>query len=195
MVFDADTYGVLLVSSSEKGIGFISGLLPHNRFHPVVTADSSGQARRQLDCCSFDIIIINTPLKDEFGTELADIAARDTGAAIMLLVGSAQYEHISYREEKSGIFTLSKPTNAQAVSQAIRLLCVARERMRSLEKKNIDLRKKMDEIRTVNRAKWVLIEYLKMSEEQAHRYIEKRAMDMRVSKREAAEAVIRTYGG
>ncbi len=194
MVFDSDTYGVLIVSSSEKSAAFIRGLLSPNRFYPVVTADSSGQARRYLASSGFDIIIVNTPLNDEVGIELADQAAQDTGAAIMLLVGSAQYEHVSCRAEKNGIFAVSKPTSAQTLNQAIRLLCVTRERMKALERKNIDLKKKMDEIRTVNHAKWVLIEYRNMTEEQAHRFIEKKAMDRRMSKREAAEEIIKTCG-
>ena len=66
--------------------------------------------------------------------------------------------------------------------------------MKALERKNIDLKKKMDEIRTVNHAKWVLIEYRNMTEEQAHRFIEKKAMDRRMSKREAAEEIIKTCG-
>ena len=51
----------------------------------------------------------------------------------------------------------------------------------------------MNEIRLVNRAKWLLISELKMTESDAHRYIEKQAMDLRISKREVAENVIRTY--
>ena len=52
---------------------------------------------------------------------------------------------------------------------------------------------KIKEIRLVNRAKWLLIECLSMTEPEAHRYIEKQAMDLRISKREAAENIIRTY--
>ncbi|MBR7082840.1 MAG: ANTAR domain-containing protein, partial [Clostridia bacterium] len=48
--------------------------------------------------------------------------------------------------------------------------------------------------RLVNRAKWLLINDLKMSEPDAHRYIEKRAMDLCVSKRQIAEEIIKTYG-
>ena len=51
----------------------------------------------------------------------------------------------------------------------------------------------MEEIRIVNKAKWALIENLKMSEEDAHRYIEKQAMDERTTKRIIAENIIRTY--
>ena len=52
---------------------------------------------------------------------------------------------------------------------------------------------KMQEIRIVNRAKWILITELKMTETDAHRYIEKQAMDRCVSKKEIAEEIIKTY--
>ncbi len=49
----------------------------------------------------------------------------------------------------------------------------------------------MAEIRLINRAKWVLIEKQGMSEQDAHRYIEKQAMDRCVSKRIIAEEILR----
>lgn len=51
----------------------------------------------------------------------------------------------------------------------------------------------MEEIRLVHRAKWLLINELKMEEPQAHRYIEKQAMDLCTSKRQVAEDIIRAY--
>ena len=51
----------------------------------------------------------------------------------------------------------------------------------------------MEEIRLVNRAKWLLIEELKMTEQEAHRYIEKQAMDRCVTKRVVAEQILSTY--
>ena len=51
----------------------------------------------------------------------------------------------------------------------------------------------MEEIRVVNRAKWILIHELKMEEPQAHRYIEKQAMDCCTSKRSVAEKIIKLY--
>lgn len=92
-----------------------------------------------------------------------------------------------------GVLTLSKPTNMQMVAQNLRILCATRERMRQMEAKQATVEEKIEEIRLVNRAKWLLIECLGMTEPEAHRYIEKQSMDQRISKREAAEAVIKTY--
>ena len=69
----------------------------------------------------------------------------------------------------------------------------ARERLRKSEKKALSIEEKMEEIRIVNRAKWILIRELKLDEPEAHRYIEKQAMDRCISKRIIAEEIIKTY--
>ena len=76
---------------------------------------------------------------------------------------------------------------------ALNWLSSARERLRKTRKNAFTLQEKMAEIRIVNRAKWLLIEELKMKEPEAHRYIEKLAMDRCVSKRVVAEEIIKTY--
>ena len=69
----------------------------------------------------------------------------------------------------------------------------SRERLRQLEKKSLSIEEKMAEIRLVNKAKWFLISELSMSEPEAHRYIEKQAMDRCITKRMIAEEIIKTY--
>ena len=69
----------------------------------------------------------------------------------------------------------------------------ARERLRKSEKITLSIEEKMEEIRIVNRAKWLLIRELKLEEPEAHRYIEKQAMDRCISKRIVAEEIIKTY--
>ena len=79
------------------------------------------------------------------------------------------------------------------VGWVIALLCGTRERLRRMEQKTASIEEKMDEIRLVNRAKWLLIEQLRMTESEAHRYIEKQAMDRCVTKRSIAENIISMY--
>ena len=68
------------------------------------------------------------------------------------------------------------------------------ERFRRMEKKAATLEEKMEEIRVINHAKWILIQHMKLTEDEAHKLIEKQAMDTRRTKREIAEGIIRTYG-
>lgn len=89
--------------------------------------------------------------------------------------------------------TLAKPASAQSVLQALQWMAAIRERLRRLEKKALSVEEKMEEIRIINRAKWILIENLNMTETDAHRYIEKQAMDRCVTRKAIAQGIINTY--
>ena len=62
-----------------------------------------------------------------------------------------------------------------------------------MEEKTVSVEEEMKEIRLVNRAKWLLIDQLKMTENEAHKFIEKQAMDRCVTKKKIAENIILTY--
>ena len=92
-----------------------------------------------------------------------------------------------------GVFVLPKPTSKPIIITALSWLSSPREKLRKTEKKTLSIEEKMEEIRIVNRAKWILIRELKLDEPEAHRYIEKQAMDRCISKRIVAEEIIKTY--
>ncbi len=193
MVFQERTYSVLIVTASDSFTNSVMPLLPVTDYWPVSTVRSVGEARRRLTDTEFDIVLINTPLPDDFGMGLAIDICSTSGAGVLLLVKSDQYNDVYAKVVSYGVITLSKPTNRQMVAQNLRILCATRERMRQMQAKQATVEEKIKEIRLVNRAKWLLIECLRMTEPEAHRYIEKQAMDLRISKREAAENIIRTY--
>ena len=193
MVFQEKTYSVLIVSASDSFINSVMPLLPMTDYWPVTTVRSVGEARRRLTDTEFDIVLINTPLPDDFGMRLAIDICGTSGAGVLLLVKGDQYNDVYAKVVGYGVITLSKPTNRQMVAQNLRILCATRERMRQMQARQATVEEKIKEIRLVNRAKWLLIECLSMTEPEAHRYIEKQAMDLRISKREAAENIIRTY--
>ena len=193
MVFQERTYSVLIVTASERFTDSIMPLLPMTDYWPVQTASSVAEARRWLADTEFDIVLINTPLPDDFGMHLAIDICTGSGAGVLLLVKNDHYNEIYSKVVRYGVITLPKPTNRQMVAQNLRILCATRERMRQMQARQATVEEKIKEIRLVNRAKWLLIECLSMTEPEAHRYIEKQAMDLRISKREAAENIIRTY--
>ena len=186
-------YSVLAVSSSQKFNESIRGLLPESRYFPVTVMRDAASARRELLEQSYDLVIINAPLTDEFGTRLALDVCNRSGAGVLLMVKAEHYPDIEAKVTPHGVLTLSKPTSSQLFAQSVRMLCITRERLRGMEKKTATIEEKMEEIRLVNRAKWLLIEELKMTEQEAHRYIEKQAMDRCVTKRVVAEQILSTY--
>ena len=193
MVFQERTYSVLIVTASDSFTNSVMPLLPVTDYWPVTTARSVGEARRRIAETDFDIVLINAPLPDDFGMRLAIDICTNSGAGVLMLVKNDLFNDIYAKVVGYGVITLSKPTNSQMVAQNLRILCATRERMRQMEAKQATVEEKIEEIRLVNRAKWLLIECLSMTEPEAHRYIEKQSMDERISKREVAENIIKTY--
>ena len=193
MVFRERTYSVLIVTSSDSFVSNVMPLLPVTDYWPVTTARSVGEARRRIAETAFDIVLINAPLPDDFGMRLAIDICTNSGAGVLLMVKNDLFNDIYAKVVNYGVITLSKPTNLQMVTQNLRILCATRERMRQMEAKQATVEEKIEEIRLVNHAKWLLIQCLSMTEPEAHRYIEKQSMDERISKREVAENIIKTY--
>ena len=185
------SYSVLSVAAAEKFHTSLRELLPSGRYDPVHSAFDAAEARRRILESRYDIIVISAPLRDEFGTHLAQHFAENSGAGILLLVKPEYFSDVSAQVAPLGVLTLEKPTSPQLMLQCMELLCGTRERLRRMEQKSASIEDKMAEIRLVNRAKWVLIEKQGMSEQDAHRYIEKKAMDRCVSKRVIAEEILR----
>ena len=186
-------YSVLVAAGSEAAGARLSAILPENRFRPVRRVGSGNEARRLLIDMPFDLVLLNAPLPDTFGPELAREIAADPRRGVLLLVPADAFDSACDAVEDAGVLTLAKPTAPQAVYQAMRLLVATRARLSAMEKKAETLSAKMEEIRVVNRAKWILIAQFQMDEAAAHRYIEKQAMDTHRTRREVAQGILMAY--
>ena len=189
------TYSVLIVSASKNFSDACRSILSLDRFDPVRFTANVNSARRELTERSYDLIIINSPLPDETGTRFAIDTGSEGACVVLLCIPSEIHDEIFEKAALSGVFTLPKPLSRNSLILALNWMISARERLRLTEKKTISIEEKMEEIRLVNRAKWLLISELKMDEPGAHRYIEKQAMDRCLSKSEIARGIIRTYSG
>lgn len=193
MVFSEQTYSVLVVSAAQKFNDALTPMLPCSDYYPVCFASNIAAARREMLARSYDFVIINAPLPDDCGTRFAIDASAGAGTVVLLLLRADSYEEVNAKVTPYGVFTLQKPIPTQTLRQGLAWLAAARERLRKLESKAATIEEKMEEIRLVNRAKWILIEQLKMSETDAHRHIEKQAMDRCTSRKEIALGIIKTY--
>ena len=192
MASGKNIYRVLIAGANDRTFDSLRELLPPDSYEAPLRAGSAGEAKRMLLETDVDLVILNAPLRDEFGTQLALNLAQDN-LCVLMLVPAESFDAVCYKVEDEGILTLSKPVSRNGLLGAIKLLTAMRGKLRKLDRQNQALQEKMQDIRTVNRAKWLLIEIKRMTENEAHYYIEKQAMDMRLSRREVAENIIRTY--
>ena len=192
MVFCEQTYSVLVVSSQAKFTAAITPMLPNSQYYPVCFVSNIAAARREMLARDYDFVIINAPVGDDFGVRFAIDTCGKTDCVVLLLLRES-YEEINAKVESHGVFTLQLPAPAQTLRQGLKWMAAARERLRRKEQKAMTMEEKMEEIRLMNRAKWILIEQLKMTEAEAHHYIEKQAMDRCTTKKEISLGIIKTY--
>ena len=184
---------VLIVSNTSATFEVLSLMLGSEKFSRISTMQSASQARQELISGEYDLIVIDAPLPDELGDDLALHAAELTSAGIILIVENEILSDVNANVEDMGIFVMPKPASPEFFYQAVKLLTAARNRISLLEDENKKLQEKISEIRLVDRAKLVLIQRLEMTERQAHRYIDKQSMDMRQSRAATAQNILKTY--
>ena len=183
---------VLIVSYSEKAKDTLCQLLKEYHNVQIITTSSASKARRYVTNNEVAVAIINTPLKEETGTQLSlDFARLNIGT--ILMVKSEIVEQISADVEFAGVFVLQKPIIKPMFYQAFKMQMALKNRLLNLKKENEKLRNKIEEIKIVDRAKLILMENENLNEEQAHKYIEKQAMNERVSRYLVAKYILIKY--
>ncbi len=184
----------LIVSGSSQGLDvLVKMVVSCSGINNVSTITSGAEARRLVSNTDYSLIVINTSLSDEFGHELSIYLTEHTSSGIILLCKSTIADEISDRVIDYGVCVVPKPVNRTIFYQAIKLVSSTRARLVGYQRENNKLQVKIDEIKLVNRAKCVLMQYLKLTEPQAHRYIEKQAMDTRQTKKEVAKSILLRY--
>ncbi len=183
----------LLALGGEKYRPQWERLLRENGFSQVEAASSGGEARRLLLAGDWDLLLIAAPLPDEFGHDLATDAA-EQGLPVLLSVKAELWEEASARVGPAGVVALGQPFSRAVFAQAVGMLRAAQAQVGKLREENKKLRQKLEELRAVSRAKCLLVEYLHLDEEGAHKYIERAAMEERKTRRAVAEEIIAEYG-
>ena len=187
---EAESHSVLLVSRDNKIISQISAFLVPPLFDLTTTSDFN-EARRLASERTFNIIIADSG--DGFDTDFA-INVADSYSTILLLVPNEHFDEISYRVEGYGILTITKPFEPFYFYNMVKIAIAVQYKVQVLSSQTTKLKVKMEEIKQVNRAKMLLMSNMNMSEQEAHRYIEKEAMDRGMKRIAISEEIIKTYG-
>ena len=187
-----DGYSTLIVSCIENFNSAMASMLPSSSFRPLVVVKSIAEAQRAVAERSYDFVIINAPLKDDLGVNFA-IDCSSKSSLVLVLIQNEYHADVYAKVGSFGVFTLPKPMSKQSMDTAIRWLLTAKKRLGRVEKNSAKMENKMEEIRLVNKAKWLLISNEGLLEPEAHHYLEKEAMNRCISKAEVAKEIIAKY--
>ncbi|MGN1295104.1 MAG: ANTAR domain-containing response regulator [Bacilli bacterium] len=189
-------YNILIVSSSDKFAQSISKFLTSYFHSSCDVAPSLNQANRLLLERNYHILIVSSPGGDQNIIDFALNANDSYNIGILLLVSAYEYPEVFDKTNEYGILTLAKPIENNIFLQSLSLLVATIEKMNTIKiksKSELSFKEKMGEIKLANEAKLLLIKHKKFTETEAHKYIEKRAMDRRVPKIYIIKEIILQY--
>ncbi|MBQ2758297.1 MAG: ANTAR domain-containing protein [Clostridia bacterium] len=189
-----NSINILVASGGIKFYNSLLTLIPQTTGIKAHFANSSSDAKRILLTHSIQAVIVNTPLSDGFGLDFAINCAVDKDYPLLMLISKDFYEQVNLKTVNTGILTLQKPTSAETLSQSLNLLTATAKKLRSFRTTDGKENASITQLKVISRAKLILIGSFSMTEEQAHKYIERRAMESRKSKLSIAEAIINSYG-
>ena len=183
---------VLIVSNNHNLSEQLTVFIRDSFNSDVRAVETAYQARSIISdrTTPFDLAVINVPLPDESGIDLAEFIADSTVTGCIVMIKAEKAGAAAERLEKSGVPVVPKPFSKSVLYQLIRTVEISVRRSRKLYETTLSLEKKIEEIKTVDKAKFLLMEYEKMTEAEAHSYIEHYAMNKRKKKMIAALEII-----
>ena len=147
----------LIISSSDQGVTFFTELLNTASISKTASVPSCSEARRVILERTFDLVILNAPLRDESGIDLAQQIASKGISQVILVVKTEHYDAITAVCEEYGVLTVAKPVNKAMFWSTLKLAGAMQNRLRRMEEENTKLKQTIEDIRIIDRAKCLLI--------------------------------------
>jgi two-component system, response regulator PdtaR len=137
-----------------------------------------------------DLVVMDVKMPRLDGIAAAAQIARDRIAPVVMLTAFSQRELVERARDAGAMAYLVKPFTQADLVPAIEMAVSRFGELALLEAEVADLTERLETRKAVERAKSLLMEQLDLSEPEAFRWIQKTAMDLRLSMRQVAEGVV-----
>ncbi|MBQ8979472.1 MAG: ANTAR domain-containing protein [Oscillospiraceae bacterium] len=182
----------LIICFDENRIQSYVTLLRNAGVTDIAVSSGEGIREKILEH-QYDIIVSVLPFEREFGLDTVAFISGRTSSEQVVFVPSKVYDEVCSKAVGLPVSILPKNIPASIALNTVRRAISVKESLDRAKNENDDLRRRAEDDKLIYRAKCVLIEYLKMSENEAHRYLQKRAMDRHSPVTQIAQDVLKTY--
>jgi two-component system, response regulator PdtaR len=137
-----------------------------------------------------DLVVLDVKMPKLDGIAAAQRIATQRIAPVVILTAFSQRDLVERARDAGAMAYLVKPFSKNDLMPAIEMAVSRFAELQQLEAEVADLSERLETRKLVDRAKGVLQQRLELSEPDAFRWIQKTAMDLRLSMRQVAEGVI-----
>lgn len=168
----------------------LAEMLAEEGYDVVAAVEDGEQAVARTEELRPDLVILDVKMPRLDGIAAAQRIASQRIAPVVMLTAFSQRDLVESARDAGAMAYLVKPFGKSDLLPAIEMAVSRFAELQQLEAEVADLSERLETRKVVDRAKGVLQEKLGLSEPDAFRWIQKTAMDLRLSMREVADGVV-----
>ncbi len=165
-------------------------VLRENGFDVVGEASDGETAIELTRSLLPDLVVMDITMPKMDGLTAAEAINKERLAPVVMLTAFAQPEFVARAVEAGAIAYVVKPFTPERLLPQIEVALSRHQMMRAVEAEASDALERLETRKTLERAKGLLQEKMKLSEPEAFRWIQKASMDRRLTMTEVSLAVI-----
>ena len=181
----------VLIAEDEAIIRLdLKEMLEHEGFEVVAEAADGNAALRLAREQQPDLVIMDIKMPGMDGLAAAERIIEEDLAAVLILTAFSQKDLVSRAAEAGAMGYLVKPFQKSDLMPAIDVALARHAELSAVKSEVNDVTERLETRKTIDRAKGRLMDEQGLTEAEAFRHIQKRAMNERRSMREIAEELL-----
>ncbi len=168
----------------------LAEMLVEEGYAVVGQAGDGAKAIELVEQLRPDLVILDVKMPVLDGIAAAEAIAGQRIAPVVMLTAFSQRDLVERARDAGAMSYLVKPFTQSDLVPAIEMAVSRFAEIAELEAQVTDLEDRLETRKVVERAKSILQDQLSLSEPDAFRWIQKTAMDLRMSMRQVAEGVV-----
>lgn len=185
--------GIIVVLNNMQGAKVLKKIITDAGYNLLDTCGSGSEVLRSVRRLEPLLVIINYDLPDTTGLEIAEIINEDNLCSVLVLVTQSQKQYFDKYRDVLDVSYLIKPFKKINFLNTVEILVKNRKKIKQLEYEVNSLKKRYEARKIVEKAKTFLMANEGMTEEEAHRFIQKRSMDTGTPITSVASEITKEY--
>jgi len=184
---------IIIGSSNDKVSKQLSQFLINNGYNVVGVTSDSYEMLRRIHTVYPDLTILDENVRGMSASELSNVLVNEKVCPVIVLTNSSNIRNYVSLSQEPTFVPLIKPVNRQNLLNTISIIIKTSKNIQKLENELKKLKEKSDTKVLISKAKRLLMENMGLTEEEAHRRIQKQSMNKGIPKVKIAEAIITMY--
>jgi response regulator NasT len=186
---DSNTPTRILVAEDEAIIRLdLVEMLTEAGYHVIAQATNGVEAIDLVKTHKPDLAILDVKMPELDGISAAEQIIDI--APVLMLTAFSQKELVDRARDAGAMAYVVKPFTINDLVPAIEIAISRHAQLRALHEEVADLHERLETRKIIDRAKGILMAALNLSEPDAFSWIQRAAMDRRISMKEVAQAVV-----